>query len=259
MKKIAIALALVLLACATGQQLLAVQNCVTQDFRGTYGMVAHGAVTVPGFPITGPFARAGHVAADGRGNIVFNTVASYNGIPFNESITGTYAMSPDCSMVFTVQPFAPIFQLATFNAFLSDNKRQVDFMITVPLGQVISAVLKKQDAACTERDLSGPYILHMTGSVVTPVQFPFARVGKFIPDGHGHFFAQTTANNGGASILPEDFSGTYTVAKDCTVNIQYTFQNTAYDWTGALVENGKGADLIVSNPGFVIAGTLTQQ
>ncbi len=264
MKKSVLTAALVLLASVTSQRLLAVQNCVTQDFKGTYGIVAHGAVTVPGFPITGPFARAGQVVADGNGKLVFNTTASYNGILFSEAINATYTMSPDCSMVFTVEPFAPIYQLATFNALLSDNKRQVDFMITVPGGQVISAVLKKQEAqACTVRDFSGPYGLHMTGSVIVPPEGlqagPFVRAGKIVPDGMGGFFADTHANYGGLVIRPEAFSGTYTVNKDCTVSLQYTYENVPYLWSGAIVENGKGVDLVVGAAGFAIAGELKKQ
>lgn len=260
MKKIALEFASILLASAAGQPLFAVQNCVAQDFNGTYGIVAHGAVTVPGFPITGPFARAGQVIANGRGAVVFKATASYNGLFFGEDIKASYTMLPDCSMVFTVEPFAPIYQAATFNAFLSNNKRQVDFIISVPFGQVISAVLKKQDAACTVRSLSGPYVLHMTGSVIAnPQPYPFIRLGRFTPDGNGNFFAQTTANYGGHPILPEDFSGTYIVTKDCTLSLQYTYQNTAYSWTGSVVENGKGANLIVHTPGTVVAGTIVQQ
>src|SRR4030095_13544662 len=88
---------LALLTCLAGQSLLAVQNGGTRDFNGTYGIVAHGAVTVPGFPITGPFARAGQLHSDGNGNLIFNTTAIYNGILFSDAILATDKMSSDCS------------------------------------------------------------------------------------------------------------------------------------------------------------------
>jgi hypothetical protein len=254
----------VLLLCAQGQRLLAAGKCSNRDFNGTYGIVAHGAVTVPGYPITGPFARAGQVTADGNGNLLFNTTASYNGYLFSEEIYATYAVASDCTMVFNVQPFAPIYQNATFKALFSDNKRRVDFMIADPPGQVISAVLQKQNSsACAERTLSGPYGLHLTGDVITaPAGLPsgkFVRVGSFTPDGTGHFSAQTNTNYNGFVIREEDFSGTYTVAGNCTVNIQYTYENVTYLWTGAIVDNGQGVDLVVANIGFAIAGELNQQ
>ncbi len=264
MKRLPFTVALAVLACLPGQLLMAVQNCVRQDFKGTYGIVAHGAVTVPGFPITGPFARAGQVVADGNGNVEFNTTASYNGFLFSETISATYTMSPDCSIVFTVQPSAPIFQEATFNAIMSDNKRQVDLMMTAPAGQVISAVLKKQDArVCTARDFSGPYALRMGGGVVVaPVAIvagEVVRVGKITPDGTGGFSAETNANYGGLVIRPENFSGTFTVNSDCTMTLQYTYGDVPYLWSGTLTENGKGANLVVAKDGFAVAGELTHQ
>jgi hypothetical protein len=258
------ALGLAVLVCIPVRSLLAVQNCNTQDFNGTYGIVAHGAVTVPGFSITGPFARAGQVVADGHGNLVFNTTASYNGFLFSEAISATYTMSADCSMTFNVEPFAPIFQNATFKALLSDNKRQVDFMIADPHGQVISAVLKKQDdKSCNARNFSGPYVVHMTGSVVIPpagtLPGDFVRVGKLVSDGHGGFSAETNVNYSGLLIRAENFAGTYTVATNCTVNIQYTFGSVPYVWSGALVANGAGVDLVAATAGLSVAGELTGQ
>ena len=59
MKTGVLGFALVLLAGALpGQRLFATQNCGNQDFNGAFGILASGAITVPGFPITGPFARA---------------------------------------------------------------------------------------------------------------------------------------------------------------------------------------------------------
>ena len=255
--------ALGLFTCASSQSLLAVQNCGDMDFNGVYGIVAHGAVTVPGFPITGPFARAGRVTADGHGNLLFETTASYNGLLFSEAIDATYLVSPDCTIVFNVQPFAPIGQPAVFKAILSENKQQVDFMIAQPPGQTISATLVKQDSqTCNARTFSGPYALHMTGNIVEAPGFAlgqFARVGKFIPNGQGSFSAETNANYNGLVIRAESFEGTYTVLPNCTVSIQYTYDAVPYTWSGALVNNGKGLDVVVAKPGFVIAGELTGQ
>lgn len=277
MKKKVFGLAFLFLAgVLPASDLFAIQNCGNQDFNGAYGVLASGAVTLPGFPITGPFARAGQVRADGHGNVVFNTTASYNGILFNELITGSYAVSPDCSVVFHIQPFAPVFLPATFDALLADNKRELTFMIVDPPGQTIHAVLRKQDAGasdagqggCNARNLSKAYELTLQGNVLSPasgeLSGEFVRVGKFIPDGNGNFTAETHANYDGFKIQAENFSGTYTVAKNCTVSVQYTFEGVPYAWSGALTDNSNRADLIVSaaagNPGvYVISGTLQQQ
>lgn len=274
------ALVLMMGLCA-GQNLFAAQNCGNQDFNGAYGMLASGSITVPNTPITGPFARVGLVHGDGHGKVAINTTASYNGILFVEVITGSYAVSPDCSVVFHLDPFPPVNLPATLDALLSDNKRELSFMIVDPPGQTVHAVLRRQDTGgneadeggCSAKSLSKPYVLTMQGNVLTPApgELPgeFVRVGKFTPDGSGNFSAETEANYSGFEFRPENFQGTYAVARDCTVSIQYTFLGVDYAWHGVLTDNSSGADLIVSNtitvagptnPGaYVISGTLQRQ
>jgi len=272
MRKAVLGFGMALLAGLPGQRLLAIDFCGNQSFSGVYGIVANGSVTVPGFPITGPVARAGQFISDGKGNLQINTTASYNGFIFSEPIKGTYSVAPDCTVTINTFLPNPINQPAVFNGILSDNARTLTFMISNPPGQVIRAVVKKLSAgedddsqgraACSNRSLSRPSALFLQGFVINAVtgQFPgeFVRVGKFTPDGAGHFTAQTTANYEGVVIQPENFSGTYSVARDCSLSVTYTFMGQTFTWNGALI-NG-GADLIVANPaGSAIAGTLSTQ
>jgi hypothetical protein len=202
MKITTLGLALVLLAGVPSERLFARPGCGNEDFQGTYAILGNGAVTVPAPPLTGPFARAGLVQADGKGSSVVYSTGSYNGNLFSEPISTTYTVSSDCNIVFTVPPFAPIGLPATFTGLLSDDRRQVVFMITSPPGQTIRAIITKQDngngRGCTEKDLSRPYSLFLQGNVITPAvgQLPgeFVRVGKFTPDGNGNFSAETNAN-----------------------------------------------------------------
>ena len=264
---------LALIAGLTAQNLLATPGCNNGDFNGIYGILARGAVTVPAPPLTGPFARAGRVQADGKGNVTFNTTASYNGNMFSEQITATYAVSADCSIVFTVSPFAPVFLPATFSGHFTSDQRVVEFMITSPPGQTIHAVLTKQGfglgegigeglfGMCGAWDLSEPFTVLLEGSVITPAtgQLPgfFVRFGTVTPDGKGNFSAQTTANYNGFLIQPENFSGTYTVASDCAITMNYKFNGVSFTWSGGLFNHSRGADLIVSSPaGSAINGTL---
>ena len=249
--------------------LFAIDRCGGQDFQGTYGILASGAVTVPGFPITGPFARAGQVVADGHGNATFNTTASYNGIFFSEAITATYQVFPNCTIEFRVDAFDPIFQPAVFDGVIADNKREVQFMITSPPGQTIHATLVKQSQGrCHAGSLAGSYALNMSGTTISiplpPAPYPllggFVRLGKLAADGKGHFTANTFVNYNGFLITPEEISGTYAVKDNCAVTLQYQdLSGKGWEWKGALIDNSKGADLIVNEPGTVINGTLKQQ
>jgi hypothetical protein len=264
-----IALAL-LVSVLPGQRLLAARSCGNEDFKGTYGVLANGSITVPGFPITGPFARAGQIIPDGQGNVIANSTASYNGNMFSEQLMGTYTVSADCTITFHLQPFDPIDLPATFGGILSADRREVTFLILDPPGQTIRAVLRKQggdgqdERGCSVRDLSRPYALLMQGNVLTAPrgQLPgeFVRGGKFTPDGMGNFSAETNANYNGVVIQAENFSGTYTVAADCTMTVQYNYNNTAFTWFGSLIDHGTGTDLVVKSPaGMAIGGVLSQQ
>ena len=87
-------------ALALAPATFAAPKCTNADLNGTYGMLASGSILIaPGFPagLIGPFARVGHVYADGKGNVSIANVASYNGNIIPESYGGTYTVNSDCT------------------------------------------------------------------------------------------------------------------------------------------------------------------
>jgi hypothetical protein len=85
----------------------------------------------------------------------------------------------------------------------------------------------------------------------------FARVGQAKFDGNGNFTVTAYTSYDGI-ILPESFSGTYSVDSTCVFNTNFTLYGFASGWTGVLFGGGKGAYLLVSAPqGGVVTGTLT--
>lgn len=245
--------------------IFAAPSCGDQDFTGTYGIMAEGAITVPGFPITGPFAQAGQARADGAGNVVMTSVLSYNGFLFNATLEATYVVASDCTITIQVPAAIPLNQPQTFRGILSEGGREFSLMMTNPLGQTMTAVLTKQDnRTCSAKDLSGAYAVLLKGAVVTPavagITGQFVRGGKLVADGAGNFTAETSANYNGFLIQPENFSGTYTVAGDCSLTLQYDQSGVSNTWMGALVKHSGRAIVIVSSPtGFAIVGTLDRQ
>jgi hypothetical protein len=257
------ALSVLVLSCST---LFAIEKCDNQDFHGTYGILGSGAVTAPGYPITGPFGRAGRVVANGRGDVSFFTTASYNGLLFDEAIAGTYQVFPDCRIEFKLQPFAPVGVPATFEGVVADNNREVQFMIADPPGQTIHATLRRQSQQhCSAENLSGGYALDLSGTfdlvafqTTPPLQF--VRTGQFVADGKGSFTTGTFVNYNGLQIMKENIAGTYAVDPNCAVTLQYQdASGQTQQWKGALTDNSKRAYLIVNEPGSVIIGTLKQQ
>jgi hypothetical protein len=84
-------------------------------------------------------------------------------------------------------------------------------------------------------------------------------------DGIGGFSAATTVSNGGA-IAPDNFGGSYSVDSSCQLTMSFGSGNT---WSGFLMNNSTGANVIVSGPtilfggfpllGSVVSGTINQQ
>ena len=231
------------------------QGCGPEDFSGTYALLATGEVTVPGFPITGPFTRAGLVTADGRGNVEFTTASSYNGFIFYPSqFAGTYEVTPDCSITFSSVVPAPIDQLANIVGEIANNKKEVRFIIIEPFGQTVRATLTRQSKRhCTQRDLMGAYALDLSGhfqqSTVNDLAIApegFTRGGKLFADGWGNFRASTLVNYNGFDFQEEDFWGTYRVEKDCRVALRYwdADKGATIWWRGALAGNGSIVNLI---------------
>ena len=267
-----------LVSVSVGHVLYAAPHCSNGDLKGVYGMLATGTVAgvpVPGF--NGPFARVGRVVADGKGKLAIANTASYNGIIIPESYPADYTVSPDCTV--DIKPLVPLplgpggslvpvpFE---FIGALADNGNEAAVVLcgvgapcfVAPPGSTIRVLLNRLDNnrdGCTNRDLSGAFLLDLSGTVVSggPVVGPFARDGRLVFDGHGGFSGHATAVFSGLA-QPEDLNGLYTVDSLCNVTINFTL-GTAHKWTGTLTDRGNGADLIVAESGAVVAGTLKAQ
>lgn len=245
-------------------QSLQARPCDNRDYQGTYSVIGTGGVNF-GSPLDGPFARAGRAVGDGAGNALAATTASYNGYIFAEPYSGTYIVSPDCTIRFDMLIPVPggITLPVVLKGVISDNGNEVPIMLASPQGVSIQIVLRRQTKnkpSCSVRDLQGGFALDMTGTtnLPAPAGGPFTRVGPVVFDGKGAFTAATLASyNGG--IVTEDLTGSYTVTPECDLQMHYTYGQT-YTWSGTLSDNSTGATLILTEPNLaaVVTGKLKQ-
>jgi len=277
--------------------LFAAPTCSNRDFNGVYGMLARGTVSIvppPLTPLIGPVIRLSRVTADGKGKVSVESHASYNGYIVREPFSGTYSVSPNCTIAFKFGVPLPIVVGGAvlglsdpfpfeFLGALGDSGADVAAGVTSvsfgPPGSVIRVRMRRQDndygrnddrqLACSERDLNGGYQLEMYGDVINttsypwpPLPFPvfsFSRHGTLTFDGHGGFNGDTSADYGGQGIAREALAGTYSVDRFCNVTIRYS-HGAAFTWLGVITDGGKGANLLVTSPaGAAIAGTLLKQ
>ena len=242
---------------------LAERVCSLSDYRGTYAFHASGfIVNLPpeAASLIGPFAQAGTFTADGQGNVVIESVPSYNGFVFPSADSGTYTVTPDCEVKFDV--ILPLVEVpSTFLGVLSSGNRQYNLTVVDPPGTVIVGHHSKQDLRfCGLADFSGAYQIDLTGSRVAPLTQagPFHRSGRLVSDGQGGFTASTVANYAGV-IVPEDIEGTYTVSARCAVEFHYSFEGEDFSIIGSLAGHGEGVEAMVPLPGWVVAGSLRAQ
>lgn len=241
------------------------QNCTNGDFRGIYSALVTGSFVTPppGVP-PGPTARVGRVQADGAGVSSIMATLSLLGFIFEEDYGGAYTIRPDCTADVILQvlfPNSPIPVPFHFIGALADAGNVMNLILTDPLGTDLRIVLQRlRKSSCSLTDLNGAYALNLAGiNLMVPINPNglFARVGQVKFDGNGNFDASVHTSYNGV-VLPETFSGTYTVNSNCIFHTSFTLQNIASGWTGVLYGASTGAYLLVSSPpGGVVTGNMT--
>jgi hypothetical protein len=244
-------------------------TCATSDYNGTYAFNANGAlVTLPpaGAALVGTFAQAGTFTSDGQGNVTIQAMASYNGLILPAGIPGTYAITPDCTITFSVTLPPPLGAPATFTGVLASNNRQMALTITSPPGTVVIGEHYKQDSRfCSIKDLSGAYQLDLDGAISAPKALVgvYHLMGRMVADGAGGFTA-ATANNYNGNLVTESVSGTYTVDASCNVTMAYTAgagsaSPQSITMSGAIAGHGEVVPMMITTSGYAAAGLLRAQ
>ena len=101
------------------------------------------------------------------------------------------------------------------------NKRNLSTIIRVLVSAfalvLSAATLQASDdnRQCSNATLNGSYGLHARGTILGIGDF--AAVGRFTFDGKGHLTGKLFIRVNGTNIGPNEFTGTYLVSPDCTV------------------------------------------
>jgi hypothetical protein len=130
-------LTLVVLSFAIGMRAEDRVGCSNATLHGSYGLHATG--TVPGGQ---PFAAVGRFTFDGAGNLtgkLFVRVAGNNVEP--PEFTGTYSVSPDCTVT---DNWGPPINSTHVAVIVDHGKGYVILSNTLGSGETISAEARKQ-------------------------------------------------------------------------------------------------------------------
>ena len=283
-----------LLTIATAQAVFAAPRCTNRDFKGVYGTIARGSLLQlpPEFAaLVGPAIRVARTTADGDGHVSEVSYVTYNGNIGHEPFSGTYSVSPDCTIVINWTEPLPIIVNGVFVQYsppipvqftgaLAEGGADVSVglsaVLSGPPGGVVRVHMQRENASeelddaarfCSARLLSGSYQLDMYGDAIDTSHYPwpaspilsFVRQGMLSFDGKGSFAGTTMASYGGVEVVAEPLKGTYAIDAGCNITMQYTL-GASYTWAGVVINSGEGADLMVIVPdGAVIGGTLLRQ
>jgi hypothetical protein len=103
MKRTALHAALITLATVIGSTHLAqAHECTVSDAAGRYGYTSTGTIVNPAI---GPFTSVGHVALTETGTFTGAQMTSIAGNLVEETVQGTFTVSPDCTGAVTVHVF----------------------------------------------------------------------------------------------------------------------------------------------------------
>jgi hypothetical protein len=116
------------------------KGCSNASLQGTFAYTSTGTITAPP-DIAGPIGEVGTQTFDGVGGTTATATLSSNGTIVPLTITGTYAVNPDCTGTFTLQvsPFG-----ITVNVFFVIDNTWNEFQaIETNPGFVITRIGRK--------------------------------------------------------------------------------------------------------------------
>jgi hypothetical protein len=253
--------------------LSAAVSCTDADYNGHYAFSSVGSLLVlppEGALLLGTISQSGRFNPDGKGKVPIETLAIYNGIPTNGYTPGaTYQVRPDCTIHFNLTLPVPIPYPSEFEGMLSKGGREMVLMLTVPTGtEIIGQHIKQELNFCGASDFKGAYQLDLTGTVSgggfyarkPELAGQYRQLGRLVSDGAGKFTASAFTNYNGR-IVPETFSGTYTVNSECFATLTYTSESANQKLViyGAIGGHGEILMVTVPSAGWGVSGVLRAQ
>lgn len=243
------------------------ETCNTQSLKGPYGYAISGSAFLPPGNRTAKevadAAFGGRVVFDGDGHLSGADWVSLNGNTSPRDYTGTYAIDSDCSGHAAIAGTP-----ATFNFTLVDNGRQIKLIETDP-GFVISGTLRKAKQDCTLETLHGSYGYAVQGQTFVPPgtanEVADSTVGgRATFNGDGTGVGVDTVSINGMIITPRTYTSTYSLNSDCTgTETMTTITPTPHPPPGHLhivvVDDGRTVEVVVTDPGNVVAGESVRQ
>jgi hypothetical protein len=238
-------------------------RCSLSTLNGTYGLVEQGTIVmegVMGLPVGSPTANVALVTYDGAGNLSATYTASFAGVIFSGSVTGTYTVDPDCTYADSV-PEVGIQRKGTITG--EGMLQEVHTIFTVPWIVGGGTRWKTPVGECSAAKLKGSYSLSGEGAVNPPggPTLLGRQTGLITYNGRGNFYGNETVNLAG-TIEHNSFTGTYAVGSNCSSSAKISSSSgLELRANGVIVGEGvrQTVHIIITEPGWVFVAALDRQ
>jgi hypothetical protein len=111
---------------------------------------------------------------------------------------------------------------------------------------------------CDAGSLSGAYGFVLSGVAPVSGGTLYSNAGQFVLDGNGNVSGASVVNVGG-SVSQTSFTGSYSVAGDCSGIAQVNSLGTTSNYKFAIVNDGQATLFYEADSGWVEAGVFTPQ
>lgn len=213
---------------------------------GTYGFDATG-FTLSGSSVNGVANGTGVLQLDAQGNAILNYSTTTSATPSGSgTATGTYTIQSNCTGTVTLSDSSGNSFVMDFTAY-NVTATNVDFYITFAQsanflmaggGRLLSS--PSSTNSCSLSSLNGTYPLTVSGRSISPsgaFTGSFQAIGSATFDGNGNVNVTGVANTNLAQGTPLSYTGTYTLASNCSGTL--TLKKSTY----ALIVFGNGTSL----------------
>jgi hypothetical protein len=224
-------------------------TCSNASLSGTYGFL-HDSTDSNGTPAT---AAVSQVTFDSTtGTFSGETTASHDGVIATQSLTGTYAVTSNCTGTGTPTGGSPFSIVVTSTGFLALHLFAEGFAV------------KQGSPTCTNAGVEGSFGFETTGVFLAgaPSTGAVAFIGELKlrvnPSGKGVISGHIASSEDG-TFAEEPVTGTYRVGTDCRGRATITPDGLSeMHFSLVVVDHGKQMLAIQTDADTVVSGTLVK-
>ncbi len=221
-------------------------KCSNASLSGTYGF-QHDGTDSNGTPAT---AAVSQITFDSTpGTFTVETTASHDGVIATESLSGTYAVTSNCTGTGYPTGASPFSIVVTPRGFLALHLFSEGFAV------------KQGSPTCTDAGVKGSFGFETTGVFLATGAVAFIGELKLTvnPSGEGVISGRIASSENGTFLTFEPVTGSYRVGTDCRGRATITPKGQSeMHFSLVIVDDGKEMLAVETDADTVVSGTLVK-